>query len=107
MDLKADSDEKVRHQRVQETLLKIANGEIFNLECPYCSSRPLRFSYTFVEPDNYGVWLSCTTCNGEAHLRAKARPLGYNEKYVLKEFQERSEKAIESLEKWWEQKESS
>lgn len=101
MNLRTNNDERTGHERVQKTLIKIFNGEISDLECPYCSSRPLRFSYSFVEPDNYGVWLSCTFCRKEAHLRAKERPPGFDEQYVLKEFQERSERAIKSLNEWW------
>lgn len=103
MSLNANNNERVRQQRVQEIFKKIYNGEISNLECPYCLSSPLRFSYTFVAPERYGIWISCTTCGKEAHLRLKGeRPPGYHEQYVLKEFQERDEKVLESVDDWWE-----
>ena len=100
MKLDADSD-KLSWQREQETFNRVYYGDTKNLGCPYCLKSPLRFSYTFVEPDNFGIWLSCTFCNKEAHLRLKDRPPGYDEKYVLEEFQQRSEEAIRQLTKWW------
>lgn len=90
---KSDDEARIRQERVQNTLHKVYNGEISDLECPYCSSRPLRFSYTNWAPDEYGVWISCTFCGREAHLHSGERPPGYDKRYILKEFQERDERA--------------
>jgi hypothetical protein len=99
-----DNRAKTRHQKLQQTFEKIYYGETSNLECPYCLSRPLRFSFTFIEPNKYGIWISCSICGKEAHLQLIGRPPGYNESYVLKAFQERDEQAThlirEERKKW-------
>lgn len=94
---KGDDKNRALLERIQNTLAQVYNGEISNLECPHCSSRPLRFSYTNWASNRYGVWISCTYCGKEAHIISDKRPPGYDEKYVLKEFQERDEMAAKEV----------
>ena len=88
-------------QNVQRTFDRIYYGETNDLHCPYCLSQPLRFSYTFVEPATYGIWISCTFCAGEAHLRLREKPPGFTKEAVIAEFQKRDENAVRQTEDWW------
>ena len=97
-----DNDDKAIQKRIQETFDKIYYGKVSVLECPYCSRDPLRFSYTFTQPDRYRIWLSCTFCGQEAHLILSGRPPGY----VLTEFQKRDEEILRSLDEWWQNNEA-
>lgn len=98
---KKNDPNRIRAERVLITLDKVYRGEIADLECPYCSKRPLQFSYTNASPDAYGIWISCTFCGKAAHLKVTARPPGYDEQYVLKEFQKRDEQAAKATGEWW------
>jgi hypothetical protein len=89
------------NKSVQLVFNKIYFGDVSEIKCPYCDVVPLRFSYTYVEPDQYGIWISCKNCGGEAHLNISGRPPGFNKKFVIREFQERDEKAKEIVNNWW------
>jgi uncharacterized Zn finger protein (UPF0148 family) len=82
---------------VHQVMIALANGETIEPHCPWCGRPNLVFSFTQVK-SKYGLFIFCPTCQQHAHLRFLSRPVGFDEKYVLKEYQEQEERVIHRVE---------
>jgi hypothetical protein len=91
------NDEKMIFEKVQEVMIGLAEGTIFNPSCPYCGARGLIFSFTFIPPNKYGLFIFCRSCENHSHMRFCRRPPGFNAQLILPEFQELEEKVENSV----------
>jgi hypothetical protein len=80
--------------KVRLLIAAISEGETTEPDCPYCDSPGLEFSFTYVPPSKYGLFIFCPICREWAHTRFLSRPPGFSEKHVLEKYQLLEERAV-------------
>ena len=89
-------DEKLRNRqkRLYRLIDAIAEGKTTEPECPTCGESSIKFSFTLVDENRYGLFILCENCKEFVHARLNSRPPGFDEKFVLEEFQQREEEVV-------------
>jgi hypothetical protein len=82
------------NEKVTLVITAIAEGQTIDPVCPYCDSPGLEFSFTYVPPEKYGLYISCPVCREWVHTRLLSRPPGFDERYVLEKYQRLEERVV-------------
>jgi hypothetical protein len=87
-------EESPFNEKVLSVITAITEGETTEPLCPYCNSPGLEFSFTYVPPKKYGLYIFCPVCQEWVHTRLLSRPPGFDERYVLEKYQRLEERAV-------------
>jgi hypothetical protein len=82
------------NEKVSLVIKAITEGETTQPICPYCDSPGLEFSFTYVPPEKYGLFIFCPVCQEWVHTRLLSRPAGFDERYVLEKYQRLEEQVV-------------
>jgi hypothetical protein len=91
--------DKSLHNRILETLLSIANGQLNGLKCPRCGTTNFKYFFTKSDEDRYGVWLECNECEENSHADFIGKPKGFDPNLLNEYYQDLDDLAKRDTEK--------